>query len=147
MISKLVMANKHQIEGISGGQIQVDDQGLIKTALGMVTAQSIKDAREILTKIKLGLSKTTSPNLDLLTSYLQLIPQKVPRKRGWGGAHFSLNFRQWTLIEKLDMVLKKLDIDSSLVSERSFLYPKRERHLRDCSKNESSSLDFSNRKS
>lgn len=81
LISRLVSANKHQIMEKSGGQIKIADDGLVRTALGIVNQTTINDARRILDRL---MSAPTNTQLIRdLEEYLTLIPQDVGRRRGW----------------------------------------------------------------
>jgi poly [ADP-ribose] polymerase len=81
LISRLVSANKHQIMEQSGGQIKVADDGLIRTALGIVNQHTINQARVILDR--LIQAPTNTQLIRDLEEYLTLIPQDVGRRRGW----------------------------------------------------------------
>ena len=82
LISRIVSANKHQIMEQSGGQIKVSDDGLVRTALGIVNQQTISQARFLLLRLmtQTSSSATLKSNLE---DYLTLIPQDVGRRRGW----------------------------------------------------------------
>ena len=63
LINKLSNINKHQIIEASKGHITVDDDGLIKTPLGLVTQNTIQEARQILSDLEpLVLQNKTSEN-------------------------------------------------------------------------------------
>lgn len=79
LISRLVRLNQHQIMEASGGQIKVDDDGTMKTALGIVDTAAINEARRLLREMQ----KTTSGQTRLLEDYLTLIPQNIGYRRGW----------------------------------------------------------------
>lgn len=86
LIERLSEMNRHQIMAASGGSIQVDESGLIKTSLGLVTLESVLEARKILTSIEKFVAKKNFQDdkyIDFLNNYLKLIPQKVPTRRGW----------------------------------------------------------------
>lgn len=87
LISRLVMANKHHIMEQSGGQISVSDDGLVKTALGIVNQNTINEARRYLNSlIRVASASPTNPThsqISDLESYLTLIPQNVGLRRGW----------------------------------------------------------------
>lgn len=92
LIERLTQMNKHQIMAASGGSIQVDESGLITTPLGLVTIESVEEARKILNNIEKYVAKksfTDDKYIDLLNHYLQLIPQKVPSRRGWYETFFT----------------------------------------------------------
>lgn len=81
LISRLVSANKHQIMEKSGGQIQISDDGIVRTALGIVNQRTINEARTILHRL---MQAHTNTNLiSDLEEYLTLIPQDIGRRRGW----------------------------------------------------------------
>lgn len=51
LISRLVAANKHQIMEKSGGQIKISDDGIVRTALGIVNQATINEARTLLNRL------------------------------------------------------------------------------------------------
>lgn len=78
LIHRLVDLNKHEIVEASGGKIEVDTDGVVKTALGIVSQNTIARARTVLGNL------TSDPtNTTLVDQYVSLIPQKVPRRSGW----------------------------------------------------------------
>lgn len=102
LIERLSEMNRHQIMAASGGSIQVDESGLIKTSLGLVTLESVLEARKILTNIEKFVAKKSFQDdkyIDFLNNYLKLIPQKVPTRRGWYENFFTehTNLTQQTL--------------------------------------------------
>lgn len=82
LVKRLVQANIHSI--IKQTTLAYDDtSGVFSTPLGIVTKESINEARALLTKISKHINGEdfTSPEIKaLLASYLMLIPQKVGRK-------------------------------------------------------------------
>jgi poly [ADP-ribose] polymerase 2/3/4 len=82
LISRLVKANVHSI--LSSTDLKYDeDTGLFQTPLGIVTLETIADARVLLTKLGKYVEQadfTSSGVKADLASYLMLIPQKVGRK-------------------------------------------------------------------
>jgi len=83
LIDRLVKINRHEIIEASGGLIKIDaDSGRISTPLGLISLLSIKDAKKLLTKLG-KLKPADTDYLRILESYLKLVPQKVPAKRGW----------------------------------------------------------------
>lgn len=95
LISSLVSQNKHQIGEISGGMIEVDDSGVMKTALGIITPSSISQARAILEQIQALKGGEENPNyVPLLEKYLSLVPQKVGHRSGWHKGFFKGNRMQ-----------------------------------------------------
>lgn len=79
LINRLVTSNAHQILEQSGGQIKVDEDGTVKTALGIVDLPAINEARTILTKLQ----NNTRNKDGLLENYLTLIPQNIGYRAGW----------------------------------------------------------------
>lgn len=82
LIQHLVSANVHSI--LSSTTLKYDDDtGLFRTPLGIVTQESIDQARSLLNEIAASViaSDFTSDKVKrLLSDYLMLIPQKVGRK-------------------------------------------------------------------
>lgn len=92
LVDRLTEMNRHQIVAASNGNIKIDETGLITTPLGLVTASTIDEARALLSKIEKSVSNksfSTNTYVGSLESYLRLIPQKVPSKRGWGDIFFT----------------------------------------------------------
>lgn len=83
LIRHLTVVNAHTIEAVSGGGMGVSDTGAVTTELGPVTAATIAEARDLLT----GMQQHPSPGA--LNDYLMLVPQRVPRKRGWHETFFT----------------------------------------------------------
>lgn len=91
LINYLVESNKHEILSFSSGQIKIDDNGLVKTALGIISLENILEAEKILLDIN-KIYENKSKHIDYknkLDDYLTLIPQKVPHSRGWADNFFS----------------------------------------------------------
>lgn len=71
-------ANRHAIETTSGGRITVDTSGVVSTALGVVSARTIAEARNVLDQI------AANPNDQrAIGRYLELVPQDLGRRGGW----------------------------------------------------------------
>lgn len=87
LIERLVAANRHEILESSGGLIKINPDGVITTPLGFLGKDSIIQAEKVLRKISRGSKKNI--DIDLLNEYLQLVPQKVPSRRGWQSNFFS----------------------------------------------------------
>lgn len=79
LISKLVRANIHQIT--ANTQITYNNSsGVFSTPLGVVTADGIREAHDILNDIYQCLNKTgTAQFYDIVNKYLMIVPQKVGR--------------------------------------------------------------------
>ena len=69
------------------GQLNVDAAtGMIKTPLGVLSQEGIDDARGLLaslSKLRTPSKRTTGPFKTSVQDYLMLVPQVIPRKRGW----------------------------------------------------------------
>jgi poly [ADP-ribose] polymerase len=92
LVKKLAETNKHELVkatgGLQKGGMDIDlETGLVRTALGVVTLDAIKEARSVLDRMLPFVSKYDTDNMrytDLLGSYLRLVPQDVgTRRRGW----------------------------------------------------------------
>ena len=88
-IDFLISINKHHISETSGKMIEVKDDGLVKTAVGVVTKNNIRSALKVLEKLAKAFEKKgekyieDSKNLSMLEEYLMLIPQDAGRSSGW----------------------------------------------------------------
>lgn len=87
LIDNLVAANAHDITVQSGGQMKVDDSGVIKTPLGIVDSEALDRADAILRQA--SRSSDSNASASLVDNYLSLVPQKVSRSRGWGTKFFT----------------------------------------------------------
>lgn len=83
LIDRLVAVNRHEIIKISGGMITIDDSGVVKTALGVVSPTAIRQARQILDRIAAQYRSRGTYRISDLEEYLALVPQKITSKRGW----------------------------------------------------------------
>lgn len=86
LVEDLTKVNRHQIMEMSGGQIQVDESGLVKTAVGLVTSSAIKEAQKLLNDMSVHVSKgdvDASEFLQMVNGYLMRVPQAVGLGRGW----------------------------------------------------------------
>lgn len=91
LIARLASINRHQLLAATGGQITIED-GIIKTPVGMITAQSIQAAQQLLGQINTlvqGGRTSTGDYARRLQDYLTLVPQKVPAKAGWAPDFFQ----------------------------------------------------------
>lgn len=87
LIDRLVAINRHDIIGKSGGQIQVSEDGIVRTPLGVISTASIARARGILDGYEHAFAEDAKTTL--LEDYLKLVPQKVNYRRGWDKTFFS----------------------------------------------------------
>lgn len=107
LLTKLSEINRFNLLSATGGQIDIVD-GEVKTALGLVTKDSIDKAREKLNELNDIVNKTKKAKTDqyktFLNEYLTLVPQKVPRARGWQDIFFtevSTFEKQYDLLDQL----------------------------------------------
>lgn len=77
LIDMLVDQNNHAIIEASGGQMKVNEDGLITTPLGLVTLNSISKAKRLLERL------IFSFDINDLNDYLTFVPQRVGHSRGW----------------------------------------------------------------
>ncbi|SDH41641.1 WGR domain-containing protein [Microbacterium sp. 77mftsu3.1] len=84
LIDRLVAANKHALMQTTGGMISVDTSGQARTALGIITADAVADARQILNDMA---TLPAGPRRASLTeAYLRIVPHDVPVRLGGGWA-------------------------------------------------------------
>ncbi len=108
LVDRLAEMNRHQIVAASNGNIKIDETGMISTPLGLVTASTIGEARELLEKIEKFCSKkdyASSQYIHSLEGYLKLIPQKVPPRRGW----YETFFTDFTSLTSQNSLLDQLE--------------------------------------
>jgi len=108
LVDRLAEMNRHQIVAASNGNIKIDETGMISTPLGLVTASTIGEARELLEKIEKFCSKkdyASSQYIHSLEDYLKLIPQKVPPRRGW----YQTFFTDFTSLTSQNSLLDQLE--------------------------------------
>lgn len=113
LVEKLTEMNRHQIYAASNGNIQIDESGLIRTPLGLVTVSTIDEARVLLDKIEKFVEKksfTTDKYIKNLEDYLKLIPQKVPSRRGWHETFFTEHSSLTSQNSFLDQLEGSLDL-------------------------------------
>lgn len=100
LIQRLVDVNKHEIVAASGGKIEVATDGVVRSALGIVTRTNITRARGILDQLVVA-----PTDVSLVNQYLSLIPQKTPMRKGWG-AEFMTSItsaeKQADLLDQLE---------------------------------------------
>lgn len=109
LVEKLVKANKHEIVTSTGGMMNVDvTTGIISTAVGVVTKDSIIDARS---RLNVMIPYIQSQQWDdkafisNLNEYLMKVPQKVSSSRGWHRQFIydtSTIDKQFTLLDQLE---------------------------------------------
>jgi poly [ADP-ribose] polymerase len=122
LLARLVMENKHEIFAMSGGQIEVSTDGVVKTAVGAIDLSSVKAARHKLAilsdahQVKDFDSHTFTTALE---DYLTLVPQKVGARRGWHATFLSAEdaiTRQSAFLDQLESSIE-LALQSASKSE------------------------------
>ena len=113
LVKKLAETNKHELVaatgGLSKGGMDIDlETGLVRTALGVVTLDSIKEARQVLDRMLPYIKRNDTDNLKyygsdgLLSTYLRLVPQDVgSRRRGWHSDFINIS-AQTSLLDQLE---------------------------------------------
>lgn len=109
LVERLVEANRHELHKASGGQMNIDlTTGIISTPVGVITKDSVKQARIVLDGLAPYVTKQDFDNkafISQLNDYLMLVPQTVGHARGWHKTVMSdlsgIN-RQTTLLDQLD---------------------------------------------
>jgi len=109
LIKRLAEANRHQILTASGGQMILDlSTGIISTPVGVVTLDSIEEARKLLLKFSVYVKKKDFDNpkyIGSLNDYLMLVPQKVGSSRGWHRDFLTTDIslvKQTNLLDQLE---------------------------------------------
>ena len=87
LIDRIVRVNAHDILEASGGLIRIDTAGRMKTPVGLVTADAIREAGKLLARMEKY--KRPATRVPLLEQYLTLVPQKVNSKAGWAEVFFE----------------------------------------------------------
>jgi poly [ADP-ribose] polymerase len=92
LVKRLAETNKHELVaatgGLSKGGMDIDlETGMVCTALGVVTLEAVKEARQILDRMLPYINRNDTDNskyTDVLGTYLRLVPQDVmSRRKGW----------------------------------------------------------------
>ena len=109
LIERLVEANKHELHKATGGQMDIDlKTGIISTPIGVITKDTINQARKVLDLMDKFVPKSMFDDkefIENLNTYLMLVPQAVGHKRGWHRDFFTSHNtlqRQSTLLDQLD---------------------------------------------
>lgn len=148
LVSYLARANAHQITESTGGRIQVDSSGA-RTALGVIGPGAVVTARGLLDTIA---TATGDKRTSAVEGYLQIVPQKVPGKRGWAETLFTGPDElaaQYDLLDALESTIATATVDHEaapldfryrLVSRPDLIEETGERYRRTCSKAHSSAL-------
>src|SRR5271170_3938571 len=105
LVKKLAEANRHELLAVSGGQMDIDlETGMVRTPLGVVTSDAVKNARKLLDEMVPFVKKSKTSDagfIHLLQQYLRLVPQKVPGKKGWHETFINL-VAQNQLLDQLE---------------------------------------------
>ena len=124
-IDFLISINKHHISETSGKMIEVKDDGLVKTAVGVVTKNNIRSALKVLEKLAKAFEKKgekyieDSKNLSMLEEYLMLIPQDAGRSSGWE-KHFLVTEKQFNKqYEFLEALSNAVDLYETLIEQKN----------------------------
>jgi poly [ADP-ribose] polymerase len=109
LVERLVEANKHELYKATGGQMDIDlTTGIISTPVGVVTKDTVKQARDVLNALDPLVQRKdfdSTSFIQNLNSYLMLVPQAVGHSRGWHRSFFTSQntlIRQSTLLDQLD---------------------------------------------
>jgi poly [ADP-ribose] polymerase len=112
LIERLVTANNHTLLEASGGMITVDLAGQVSTPLGVISAASLREARDLLDRMNV---LSSGADLGGLTErYLRLVPQNIPVSAGRGWADSWLTTmttadKQYALLDALDSSVRFAD--------------------------------------
>jgi poly [ADP-ribose] polymerase len=119
LVKKLAEANRHELQVASGGELDIDlETGIIKTAVGVVTADAINQARVLLDDM---VPFVKAKNFDavefvtLLGSYLKRVPQKTHHAKGWHRTFIST----MEAVKKQTGLLDQLETSISLATQRA----------------------------
>jgi poly [ADP-ribose] polymerase len=114
LIKRLVQSNIHSI--LKNTDLKYDeDTGVFQTPLGVVTIDSIKDARVLLDKLSTYIEASDFDGTEvkkLLAEYLMLIPQKVDRKLSVKGVLPDRDAiqKQNGILDDLEASIAQLDV-------------------------------------
>lgn len=116
LIELLVKTNQHQISQNSGGKITIDEQGVVKTSLGLISIEGIQKARKLLVSLNKHLEKGIFDDAytEILNNYLKLIPQAVPARKGWSSTFFT----KVSTVDKQVDLLDQLETSLELYEEK-----------------------------
>jgi poly [ADP-ribose] polymerase len=83
LVDRLVAANKHNLMSSTGGAITVDVSGQARTALGVISARAVTDARVLLDQMVTASDDAVRGRLT--EQYLRIVPHDIPVSygRGW----------------------------------------------------------------
>ncbi|WP_280454161.1 WGR domain-containing protein [Nocardia brasiliensis] len=101
LVDLLASVNRHTIQVQSGGLITPSDSGGMQTALGPVSPAAVASAR-------IQLAAAATGDIDAVNQYLMLIPQPMPRARGWEQQFTEARFLadQRDFLDQLDAAVR-----------------------------------------
>lgn len=118
LVERLVEANRHELIKASGGQMDIDlKTGIISTPVGVVTKDTVLEARKILDNLQPFVQSNDFDSqgfMSNLNSYLMLVPQKVGHARGWHRNFFST----YNTLQSQNTLLDQLDTSADLAEAR-----------------------------
>jgi poly [ADP-ribose] polymerase 2/3/4 len=114
LVKKLAEVNRHELLAASGGQMDIDlETGMVRTPLGVVTSDAVTRARKLLNGMVPFVKKGKTDDgkfVEQLEQYLRLVPQKVPRTKGW---HTS-----FIVLDAQNQLLDQLETSVELAEQR-----------------------------
>lgn len=118
LVDRLVEANRHELVKASGGQMDIDlKTGIISTPVGVVTKDTIKQARAALDQMAPLVATQLYDDkkfIEELNTYLMLVPQQVGHARGWHRSFFSSH----NTLQRQSILLDQLDASADLAEAR-----------------------------
>lgn len=123
LVKKLAEANRHELLVASGGELDIDlSTGIVRTAMGVVTAENVTKARKALSMMTPLVKKKDFDNplfTAELGAYLRLVPQKTPPRRGWHSTFIPDNSAIQKQSSLLDQLEASIDLAASRITEAS----------------------------
>lgn len=120
LVERLVKINAHDIALASGGKIKVQENGVVRTPLGVLTIPGIEAGEKVLDELE-----KDPKNPTLLASYMSLVPQDVGRSRDWTENFFNSRrtvLQQRQFLEQLRDSVNLANQATPLTNERAFVY-------------------------
>jgi poly [ADP-ribose] polymerase len=118
LVERLVEANRHELIKTSGGQMDIDlKTGIISTPIGVITKDTVKQARDILDNLSIYVNKhdfDAKQYIEYLNSYLMMVPQQVGHARGW----YKNFFNTHNTLTKQSSLLDQLEASADLAESR-----------------------------
>lgn len=118
LVKSLAEANRHELIAATGGAMDVDlSTGIISTAMGVITSESVDSARIKLAEMSKFVKNKDFDNPSYVKSlgdYLTLVPQRVGSARGWHRYFISDD----SGIVKQSSLLDQLDTSVALANQR-----------------------------